>query len=128
MKKTRVTSASPYEDIIGFSRAVRVGNWIAVSGTGPIAPDGSTAAVGDPYGQTVRCLEIIKRAIEEAGGTLDGVIRTRLFVTDIAHWEAIGRAHGEFFRTIKPAATMVEVTGLIRDDWFVEIEADCLVD
>jgi enamine deaminase RidA (YjgF/YER057c/UK114 family) len=128
MSKIRISSASPYEDIIGFSRAVRVGNVIAVSGTGPIAPDGSTAAVGDPYGQTIRCLEIIKKAVEAAGGTLESVIRTRMYVTEVAHWEAIGRAHGDFFRSIKPAATMVEVKGLVRDDWFVEIEADCVID
>lgn len=126
--RTRISSASPYEDVIGFSRAVRVGNLIAVSGTGPIAPDGTTAAVGDPHGQAMRCLEIIRQAVEDAGGRLDGVIRTRMYVTDVAHWEAIGRAHGEFFRAIKPAATMVEVKGLVRDDWFVEIEADCIVD
>ena len=128
MARTKISSASPYEDVIGFSRAVRIGNQIAVSGTGPIGPDGSTAAAGDPYGQTIRCLEIIKKAIEDAGGTLDGVIRTRMYLTDVSQWEAVGKAHGEFFRTIKPASTMVEVKGLVRDDWFIEIEADCIVE
>ena len=126
--RKHVFSASPYEKEIGFARAIRVGNTIHVSGTGPIAPDGSTAAPGDPYGQARRCLEIIKAAIEEAGGVIGDVVRTRMFVTDASRWQEIGRAHGEFFRDIQPASTMVEVSGLVRDDWFVEIEAECIID
>lgn len=122
-----VSSGSPYEIPIGFSRAVRVGDVIAVSGTAPIASDGSTACVGDPYGQTKRCLEIIQRAIEDLGGTLSDVIRTRIFVTDMTKWEEIGRAHGETFGEIRPASSIVEVTNLASKDWFVEIEADCIV-
>lgn len=127
MTRQRVSSASPYESTIGFCRAVRVGNTIHVAGTGPIAPDGSTAAAGDAYGQAYRCLEIIQAAIEEAGGKLEHVVRTRMYVTDISQWEAIGKAHGEFFRDIRPASTMVEVKGLVRDDWYVEIEADAII-
>ncbi len=122
-----VSSGSPYEIPIGFSRAVRVGDVIAVSGTAPIASDGSTACVGDPYGQTKRCLEIVQRAIEDLGGTLSDVIRTRIFVTDMTKWEEIGRAHGETFGEIRPASSIVEVTNLASKDWFVEIEADCIV-
>ncbi len=127
MKKL-ISSASPYEETIGFSRAVRIGNTIAVSGTGPIAPDGTTACVGDAYGQAKRCLEIIQQAIEDAGGKLSDVIRTRMYITDVSKSEAIGKAHGEFFSKIKPAATMVVVKGLVRDDWYVEIEAECMVE
>jgi enamine deaminase RidA (YjgF/YER057c/UK114 family) len=127
MARKQVFSGSPYEESIGFSRAVRVGNVITVSGTAPIMPDGSTASPGHAYGQTIRCLEIIKEAIEEAGGKLSDVVRTRLFVTDMSRWEDIGQAHGTFFRDIRPASTMVEVKGLVRDDWLVEIEADCII-
>lgn len=127
MKRTLISSASPYEKEIGFSRAVRVGNVIAVSGTAPIMPDGSTACPNDAAGQTRRCLTIIKDAIEQAGGSLSDVIRTRIYLTDASIWEEVGRAHGEFFADIRPAATMVVVKALLRDDWLVEIEADALV-
>ncbi len=127
MTRKLISSGSPYEASIGFSRAVRVGNTITVAGTAPIAEDGSTACPGDAFGQTRRCLEIIKAAIEEAGGSLADVVRTRLLVTDKSVWEEVGRAHGEFFAEIRPASTMVEVKGLVRDDWLVEIEADCII-
>jgi enamine deaminase RidA (YjgF/YER057c/UK114 family) len=126
MKRKNITSGSPYEASIGFSRAVRVGNTITVAGTAPIAPDGTTASPGDAYGQTRRCLEIIKQAVEDAGGKLSDIVRTRTMITDISLWEDIGRAHGEFFADIRPASTMVEVKGFVRDDWLVEIEADCI--
>jgi enamine deaminase RidA (YjgF/YER057c/UK114 family) len=128
MSRKTVSSGSPLEPTIGFSRAVRVGPLIAVSGTAPIADDGSTAAVGDLYGQAVRCLEITRRAIEQAGGAMSGVYRTRIMLTDIASWEEAARAHGEFFGSVKPACTFVEVSGFIRADWLVETEADCYVD
>ena len=121
----RVSSVSPYEKTIGFSRAVRIGNIIAVSGTGPIADDGSTASPGDAYAQAKRCLEIIAKAIKDAGGKLENVFRTRMYITDAADQEKVGRAHGEYFGEIKPASTMVVVKALVRDDWLVEIEADC---
>ena len=127
MKRKLVSSASPYEKQIGFSRAVRVGNLIAVSGTAPIAPDGATVCPNDAAGQTRRCLEIIKRAIEEAGGSLSDVIRTHIYLTDASIWKEVGLAHGEFFSDIRPAATMVVVKALLRDDWLVEIEADAVI-
>ncbi|MEO0356217.1 MAG: RidA family protein, partial [Cyanobacteria bacterium P01_A01_bin.3] len=122
-----ISSGSPLEEPIGFSRAVRVGNIIAISGTAPIAPDGSTACSGDVYGQTECCLSIIREAIAQAGGRLEDVIRTRIMLTDISQWEDAARAHGEFFSSIRPACTFVEVSGFIRDDWLVEVEADCVV-
>ena len=123
-----VSSGSPYEPRIGFSRAVRVGNVVAVSGTTPIAPDGSVFAPGDLYRQTQRCLEIIAQAIAEAGLGLDSVIRTRVMLTDISRWEEAARAHGEVFGTVRPASTFVEVKGLIDRGWLVEIEADCVAE
>jgi enamine deaminase RidA (YjgF/YER057c/UK114 family) len=121
-----VSSGSPFEPRIGFSRAVRVGSIVAVSGTAPIAPDGSVAAPGDVYGQTRRCLDIIARAVGEAGLGLHSVIRTRVMLTDISRWEEAARAHGEFFSAVKPACTFVEVKRLIDPGWLVEIEADCV--
>jgi len=123
-----VSSGSPFEPRIGFSRAVRVGRMVAVSGTAAIARDGSVAAPGDVYGQTKRCLEIIAQAVADAGLPLDAVIRTRVMLTDISRWEAAARAHGEFFAGIKPANTFVEVKGFINRDWLVEIEADCVAE
>lgn len=127
MTRQNISSGSPFEKPIGFSRAVRIGNIISVSGTAPIAEDGSTAYPGDLYNQTKRCLYIIEKAIKEAGGSMENVIRTRMFLTDISRWEEAGRAHGEFFSEIRPAATMVEVKGLINPAWLVEMEADCVV-
>ncbi len=122
-----VSSGSPFESRIGFSRAVKVGSHVAVSGTAPIAPDGSVACPDDAYGQTKRCFEIIEGAIRECGLTLSDVIRTRVMLTDISRWEEAARAHGEVFGAIRPASTFVEVKGLISPDWLVEIEADCIV-
>jgi enamine deaminase RidA (YjgF/YER057c/UK114 family) len=123
-----ISSGSPFEPKIGFSRAVRIGPYVAVSGTAPIAPDGAVAAPGDLYRQTKRCLEIIAQAIGKAGLGLDSVIRTRVMLTDISRWEEAARAHGEVFGAIKPASTFVEVKGLINEAWLVEIEADCVAD
>ena len=127
MKRVLVSSGSSFEKQIGFSRAIRVGDWICVSGTAPISKNGETEAPGDLYRQTLRCLEIIQRSIEEAGGQLSDVIRTRVLLTQVARWEDAARAHGEFFSQIRPASTFAEVSALLRDDWLVEIEADCLV-
>ena len=127
MTRKLISSGSPYERPIGFSRAMRVGNVIAVSGTGPIGPDGKTSGA-DAYAQTKRCLEIIKEAIEQAGGKLEHVLRTRMMVTDASLWEEVARAHGEYFGEIRPAATLVEVKGFVQSDWLVEIEADAIVD
>jgi enamine deaminase RidA (YjgF/YER057c/UK114 family) len=127
MERRNVSTGSPYEKPIGFSRAVRIGNSITVSGTAPIAPDGSTANPGDLYGQTKTCIEIIKKAIENAGGRLEDVIRTRLMLKDISQWKEAAKAHGEYFSHIRPSSTFVEVSGFITADWLVEIEADCIV-
>jgi enamine deaminase RidA (YjgF/YER057c/UK114 family) len=128
MMRKKVSSGSPMEGPIGFSRAVRIGNMISVSGTAAIAPDGSTTAPDDVYGQTKCCIEIMKRAIEEAGGKLEDVIRTRVMLKDISSWREAARAHGEFFSEIRPACTFVEVKGFVKDDWLVETEADCLIE
>lgn len=127
MNKQLVTSVSPMEPKIGFSRAVRINNHIAVSGTAPINANGSTASPGNVYQQTIKCLEIMKLAIEMAGGNLEHVIRTRIMLTDIKRWEEAAKAHGEFFSTVRPACTFVEVKGFITEDWLVETEADCYI-
>lgn len=126
-KRKTVSSGSPYEPIIGFSRAVRVGNTIAVGGTAPIGPDGKTVGVGDAAAQTRRCIEIAKLALEEAGASLSDVVRTRMFILRREDWEAIARAHGEAFGAIMPASTMVIAAGFLDPDWLVEIEFDAVV-
>lgn len=122
-----VSSGSPFEKPIGFSRAVRMGNIIAVSGTAPVAAEGGVACPGDLYGQTKRCIEIMVKAVEDAGGTAENIIRTRIFVTDIAQWKEAARAHGEVFGDIRPACTFVECSGLIDPAWLVETEADAVL-
>lgn len=128
MARQSVTSGAPWESIVGYCRAVRTGPHISVSGTAPVGDDGEVVGVGDPYVQAKRCIAIIAAALEECGAGLEHVVRTRMFVTDIGHWEAIGRAHGEAFGEIRPATSMVEVTALIDPDMLVEIEADAFVD
>ena len=128
MARKSVSSGSPYEPVIGISRAVRIGDLIAVSGTAPIGPDGETVGAGDAAAQARRCFEIIRLALEEAGSSLKDVIRTRTFLTRIEDWEAVGRVHGEVFEGIRPASTMVQVTRFIDPDWLVEIEADAVID
>jgi enamine deaminase RidA (YjgF/YER057c/UK114 family) len=127
MSRQLIGSGSPFEKPIGFSRAVRSGNTIAVSGTAPIAPGGGTAYPGDLYRQTRTCIEIIKAAVEAAGGRLEDVVRTRIMLTDIEQWQEAARAHGEFFGDIRPASTLVEVSRFIDPEWLVEMEADCEV-
>jgi len=119
----RFRSASAYESLVGFSRAVRRGSRIVVSSTPPLDADGETV-IGDAYVQATRCFEIMLEAVEALGGTLEDVIQTRVFVIDVADWEDVGRAHGEFFRDAYPAATMVVVKGLLDPRWKVEIEAE----
>ncbi len=126
-QRRHVSSGSPYEPRIGISRAVRDGRTIAVSGTAPIGQDGKTVGPGDPAAQARRCLEIIQAALEQLGASLSDVIRTRIFLTNIADWEDVARVHGEFFGLIRPASTMVQVTRFIDRDWLVEIEADAVV-
>lgn len=127
-KKQQSTSGSPFEKEIGFSRATRVGNTIAVSGTAPLDEEGNTVHVDDLYEQTKHCLSIIKKAIEDVDGKLDDIVRTRIFLKEIENWKESARAHGEIFADIRPACTFVEVSRFIREDWLVEIEADCHVD
>ena len=127
MDRKLVSSGSAYEPTIGFSRAVRVGPHIAVSGTAPLAPGGGTAFPGDLYAQTKRCLEIIEKAINDAGGKRQHVVRTRLFLKDMSNWQEAGRAHGEFFKDIRPASTMIQIVQAIDPSWLIEIEADAIV-
>jgi enamine deaminase RidA (YjgF/YER057c/UK114 family) len=122
-----VSSGSPLEPEIGFSRAVRIGQHIAVAGTAPISPTGAVAAPNDVYGQTKRCLEIIEQAITDSGASLSHVTRTRIMLTDMNTWRDAARAHGEYFGSIRPACTFVQVVGFIHPEWLVEIEADAIV-
>ena len=130
MKKNRlkISTGAVWEELVGYSRAVRAGNIIEVSGTIALDKNGSSVAVGDPYRQTIQIISIARKVLEEAGSRLEDVIRTRIYVTDISQWEEIGRAHGELFRKIKPATSMVEVSKLIRPESLVEIEFTALVD
>ncbi len=122
-----ISSGSPYEPKVGISRAVRVGQIITVAGTAPLK-DGKTVGVGDPAAQTRRCLEIIKGAIEDAGGALRHVVRTRILLTRIDDWQAGAAVHGEFFGNIRPANTIMQITRFIDPEWLVEIEADAIVE
>ncbi len=125
--KKKISSGSPWEDIVGYSRAVRTGNIIEVAGT--TAMDGETLiGKNDVYVQTVFIFKKIEKALADAGATLNDVVRTRMFVTDITQWESVGKAHGEFFREIKPVATMVEVNRLINDDLLIEIEVTAIIE
>jgi enamine deaminase RidA (YjgF/YER057c/UK114 family) len=123
-----VSSGSPYEPKVGISRAVRAGNFIAVSGTAPLGPDGRTVGTGDPAAQARRCLEIISAALEKAGASLKHVVRTRTLLVRIEDWQAVAAVHGEFFREIRPANTIMQVSRFIDPDWLVEFEADAVVD
>ena len=126
MKRFNITTNAPWEKLVGYSRAVRIGKTIEVSGTVAIM-DNEIVGIGDPYAQTKRILEIINNVLIQAGGHINDVIRTRIYVTDISHWEEIGRAHGEVFGDILPATSMVEVSQLIDPDFLVEIEATAII-
>jgi enamine deaminase RidA (YjgF/YER057c/UK114 family) len=128
MKRRTYSSGSPWEPLVGYSRAVRVGPFIHVAGTTASDADGQVIGEGDPYAQMKFALAKIERALGEAGGEMRHVVRTRTFVTDISRWEEIGRAHGEVFREIRPASTMVEVRALIDPRMLVEVEVDAIVD
>ena len=127
MTRQNISSGGPWEEVVGYSRAVRIGNTVAVAGTTATNADGSVHGEGDMYEQARRCFEVIQGALEEAGATLADVIRIRMFVTDISRWEEAGRAHGEFFRAVKPASTMVEVSRLIDPRHLIEVEADAVI-
>ena len=127
MQRRWVSSASPYENVIGFCRATRVGNQIVVSGTAPIGPDGETVGPDDAYAQAKRCLEVIANALGELDADVEHVMRTRIFLVRSEDWEDVARAHGEMFGTVRPASTFVVIDKLLNPDWLVEIEADALV-
>ena len=127
MERKNFATGTPWESLVGYSRAVRVGPFVYVSGTTATDENGNLVGIDNAYAQTIQALKNIERALQRAGAKMSDVVRTRIFVTNISEWESIGKAHGEFFREIRPASTMAEVSGLVNPDMLVEIEADAYV-
>ena len=127
MKRELISTGNPYEEVIGFSRAVRVGNFIAVGGTAPLDSEGNTVGIGDVAAQTERCIEIIREALERAGSSLNDVIRTRMLLKNIDDWEEMAKVRARYFKDIRPVDTIMEINTFVNPEWLVEIEVDAII-